>query len=135
MVSDVVPRRSGDRVWMHNQNLYGLVIYAYDVKNYVYQLIDEPDRLFSDTRFDVDAVAPGAASESDLRLMFKTLLEDRFKLKVQWETRELAGYNLVVAKGGLKMKPTSPDNKIAVDGNLFPSGTSTVFMGPTAPPT
>ncbi len=119
MVSDRVPRRSGDRVRMHNQNLYGFVIYAYDVKNYVHQFANEPDRLFSDDDFEVDAIASGAASENEVRLMFQTLLEDRFKLKVHWETRELTGYDLMAAKGGSKMKPMSPDNKITVDGHVF----------------
>jgi uncharacterized protein (TIGR03435 family) len=129
MVSDRVARRSGNRVTMHNQNLYGFVIYAYDVKNYVYQLFNEPDRLFSDARFDVDAIAPGESSESDLRMMFQTLLEDRFKLKVHWETRELAGYDLVAAKGGSKMKPTSQDNKIMIDRHAFSDlGTSQLYV-------
>jgi uncharacterized protein (TIGR03435 family) len=129
MVSDRVPHRSGNRVRMQNQNLYGLVIYAYDVKNYVYQLVNQPDRLFSDTRFDVDAIAPGEPSENDLRLMFQTLLENRFKLKVHWETRELAGYDLVAAKGGSKMKAASPDKKITLDGQVFSDlGTSQLFL-------
>jgi uncharacterized protein (TIGR03435 family) len=129
MVSNRVPRRSGDNVRMHNAPLEVFVIYAYRVENPVYQLADKAGLLGADTHYDVDAIAPGAVSEDDLRLMFQTLLEDRFKLKVHWETRELAGYDLVVAKGGLKMKPSSPDNKIAVDGNSFPLGTSTVFIG------
>jgi uncharacterized protein (TIGR03435 family) len=86
MVSDRGPRRSGDRIRMHNANLYMFIVYAYDVVNYLYQLPNEPDRLFSDTMFDIDALAPGAAGDADLRLMFQTLLEDRFKLKVHWRT-------------------------------------------------
>jgi uncharacterized protein (TIGR03435 family) len=126
MVSDRVPRRSGDRIMMHNMPLSMFVIYAYDVQNPVYQIADTDP--LGDTAFDIDAIAPGAVGDADLRLMFQTLLEDRFQLKVHWETRELAGYDLVVAKGGSRVRPTSPDNKIAVDGNLFPSGTSTVFL-------
>jgi uncharacterized protein (TIGR03435 family) len=128
MVSNRVPLRSGDNVRMHYASLETFVIYAYDVPNPVYQFADRNGLLDSDAHYDVDAIAPGAVTESDLRLMFQTLLEDRFKLQVHWETRELAGYDLVVAKGGLKMKPTSPSNKIAVDGNIFAPGTSTVFI-------
>jgi uncharacterized protein (TIGR03435 family) len=128
MVSDRVPRRSGDNVVMHNANLSMLVLYAYDVGNPVYQLAEKTRLLDPDTRFDVDAVAPGIGSDADLRLMFQTLLEDRFKLKVHWETRELPGYDLVVAKGGSKMKPASSDNKIIVDGNVFPVGTSQMYV-------
>lgn len=35
--------------------------------------------------------------------MLRTLLEDRFKLKTHWETRQGDVYNLVVAKGGPKL--------------------------------
>ena len=48
---------------------------------------------------------------AEQRHMLKTLLEDRFKLKVHWETREGATYNLVVAKGGPRLadeKDTPP---------------------------
>src|SRR5262245_17974236 len=34
------------------------------------------------------------------------MLEERFQLKAHYETRELPIYNLVVAKEGLKMKPS-----------------------------
>ncbi len=129
MVTDPAPRRSGDRVWMHNASLGMFVDYAYSVGNSVYQIADKNGLLDSDTAFDIDAIAPSAVSDADLHLMFQTLLEDRFKLRVHWETRELAGYDLVAAKGGSKMKPASPDSKIAVDGNPFPSGTSTLFVG------
>jgi uncharacterized protein (TIGR03435 family) len=37
-------------------------------------------------------------------LMLQSLLEDRFKLQVERQTREAPVYNLVIAKGGLKMK-------------------------------
>jgi len=129
MVTDRVPRRSGDRITMHNANLSLFIVYAYDVANPLYQLPNEPDRLFSDTGFDVDAITPGEAGTTDLRLVFQALLEDRFQLKVHWETREMVGYDLVTGKGGSKMKLTSPDNKIVVDGHVFPMGTSQLYVG------
>ncbi len=127
MRSDRVPRRSGDRVTMHYVNLTGLLTYAYGIENPMYQFVDDTDPL-GETWFDVDAIAPVATGDADLRLMFQTLLEDRFKLKVHWETRELPGYDLVAAKGGSKMKLTSPDKKITVDGNVFPMGTSQLYV-------
>ena len=38
-------------------------------------------------------------------LMVQSMLEDRFKLKVHQETRILPGYELRIAKGGLKLAP------------------------------
>jgi bla regulator protein blaR1 len=41
-----------------------------------------------------------------MELMEQSLLADRFKLKVHFETREMAGYELVIAKGGAKLTPS-----------------------------
>jgi uncharacterized protein (TIGR03435 family) len=37
--------------------------------------------------------------------MLQALLEERFKLKVHWETKEVPVYALTVAKGGPKLQP------------------------------
>lgn len=66
--------------------------------------------------FDVEAKSDSATDERLAKLpkeqvrlehkhMFQVLLEDRFKLKAHWETRESAAYELVVAKAG-KLKST-----------------------------
>ena len=69
-----------------------------------------PNWIDSDT-FDITAKAKVAREEGAKRItmpelfaMLQPLLEDRFKLKVHRETRELPEYELVVAKGGLKME-------------------------------
>jgi len=45
-----------------------------------------------------------ASTLPEMYLMLEVLLEDRFKLKVHRETRELPVYELTVAKGGPKMQ-------------------------------
>jgi uncharacterized protein (TIGR03435 family) len=78
------------------------------------QFIGGPDWLDRD-RWDIEAkAAEGSVSlrshafdltEPDtVALMVQSLLEDRFKLKVHQETREVALYELTVAKGGTKLK-------------------------------
>ena len=74
-------------------------------------------------RYDVQAkVSPEDASRLDKlkfderRSMLLPLLVERFNLKYHHETREMASYSLVVAKGRPKMKesavqPTPPDAK------------------------
>jgi uncharacterized protein (TIGR03435 family) len=49
-----------------------------------------------------DVVAQGAAdsSEEQLRLMLRSLMEERFKLALHRETRDLPSYLLVVSKSG-----------------------------------
>jgi uncharacterized protein (TIGR03435 family) len=46
---------------------------------------------------------------SAMLAMLQSLLADRFKLKVRWETRMGPVYALVVAKGGPKLSHTKPD--------------------------
>ncbi len=41
--------------------------------------------------------------------MLRALLADRFKLAVHRETKEMSIYELVVAKGGPKLKPSTAD--------------------------
>lgn len=53
--------------------------------------------------------------------MVQAMLADRCKLKVHFETKELPAYELVIAKGGLKMKEAASDEKTmehAIEGRL-----------------
>jgi uncharacterized protein (TIGR03435 family) len=78
------------------------------------QFLGGPDWLDTD-RWNLEAkaadgtVPPRAAAFSmavpdTIALMVQSLLEDRFKLKAHRETRELPVYELMVAKGGAKVK-------------------------------
>lgn len=66
-------------------------------------------------RFDIDAKMdsktitairdlPGEQQREQRRLMLQTLLQDRFKLTVHHESKELPIFALVVAKNGFKLK-------------------------------
>lgn len=56
-----------------------------------------------DDRYSITAKAEGIASEGVMNgPMLKALLEDRFKLKIHRETKEVPVYELMVAKSGLK---------------------------------
>lgn len=57
--------------------------------------------------YDVSANVPENATREQFRLMMRNLLEERFHLKAKVESREFAGYELVVAKTGLKLKESS----------------------------
>jgi uncharacterized protein (TIGR03435 family) len=49
------------------------------------------------------AALPQEQQLAEQRHMLQALLEERFKLKTHWETKEGDVYHLVVAKGGLKL--------------------------------
>jgi bla regulator protein BlaR1 len=57
-------------------------------------------------RYTIDAKAEGPARQELMRgPMLQALLEDRFKLKIHRESREIPVYELTVAKGGPKLQP------------------------------
>ncbi len=94
-----------------DSTLKALISLAYKVQEF--QIVGGPGWIGSD-RFDVEGRTEDKSADPDrLRLMLRSLLEDRFKLKLHMETKQAPIYVLVVAKGGPKIKlaadQTSPD--------------------------
>ncbi len=86
-------------------------------------------------RFTIDAKAPEQTSPAIMRgPMLQALLEDRFKLKLHRETREVAVYNLTIAKSGLKIQPRAPDSCTAPPGQKVskPCAGANLSLGPTS---
>jgi uncharacterized protein (TIGR03435 family) len=108
---DVNPIRiSGSRVDLQTIGLKGLVMDAYNVKEY--QVSGGPvwaSRL--DSTYDVAAKTEGDVAQSmdQVRLMLRSLLAERFHLKLRRESKQLPVYDLVVAKGGPKVKRVAND--------------------------
>src|SRR5690349_3137039 len=90
----------------NNVALKGCIRSAYGME--AYRILGGPDWTASE-RYDIVAKAAAAAPKDQLMLMLQTLLEDRFKLKVHRETRELPVYGLVVARNGPKLRPGKED--------------------------
>lgn len=99
------PRRSGDLVVMHNTQLYSVIYYAYHL-NGSYQMVGFTPLPDGWNWYDIEARAGVPATDEQVRLMFQSLLEDRFKLKVHRETRDIPEYELTVAKSKPKLKPS-----------------------------
>lgn len=60
-------------------------------------------------RYQISAKAEGSPREEVMRgPMLQTLLQDRFKLKLRREVREVPAYALTVAKGGPKLSSSDP---------------------------
>ena len=60
-------------------------------------------------QYTIEAVASGAPPPATMSgPMLRALLERRFKLKTHVETEQTPAFNLVVAPGGLKIKPVPP---------------------------
>jgi uncharacterized protein (TIGR03435 family) len=59
-------------------------------------------------RYDIAARVPPGTSMNDFRLMIRRLLRERLGLVAHTEQREVSATELVVAKGGIKMKEAEP---------------------------
>ena len=70
--------------------------------------IDGPAWL-KDVGFDIDAKAEQPADDTSLRLMLRTLLAERFGMKVHMEQKELQVYALTVTAGGPRFQESTTD--------------------------
>lgn len=84
---------------MQSVSLQMCIKWAYGLRDFQ---ISGPGWITSE-KYDIAAKSSGPASESDLRVMLRALLTDRFKLKIRMETKEKPVYELVVAKNGPKL--------------------------------
>jgi uncharacterized protein (TIGR03435 family) len=100
----LVNRGAGGRYTATNMSLGSLIRSAYAIRHRD-QLIGGPAWLESD-RFDVVAKADANAPQTDFPVMLRALLEDRFKLVVRMETRELPIYELIMARSDGKLGPS-----------------------------
>jgi Protein of unknown function (DUF3738) len=91
---------SADRFTAFDIGLGPLVLMAYDLN---VRQISGLDHTFDD-RYDIVAKAERRVGSREMRQMLQSLLADRFKLQVHWETREAPVYSLTVAKGGPKSR-------------------------------
>jgi uncharacterized protein (TIGR03435 family) len=100
------PRLTNGRLWAENATLKQSLEVAYDLNALQ---ISGPDWLDSD-RFDLAANAPQGVPDSDLMPMLQSLLKERFQLTAHRESKEMPAYDLIVAKGGLKISVFDPSH-------------------------
>jgi bla regulator protein blaR1 len=85
----------------------------FDLASLIEMAYDVPDFLLSvptwtrDRRFDIVAKLPEGTTKEQFRLMQQKLLIERFKLAVHRAKKEMPVFELVVAKGGPKLKDPS----------------------------
>jgi uncharacterized protein (TIGR03435 family) len=111
-----------------NVSLKNLLSQAYDIRQ---DLISGIPGAVESARFDIEAkiVDPNLAALRKLtreqrRSMLLPLLIERFQLQTHLETKTLPVYELVIAKGGPKMKP-SVDQKDTSGGDMSINGSRT----------
>jgi uncharacterized protein (TIGR03435 family) len=106
----------GGRLRVENQPLRTLIKTAYKLQEW--QFSGGPSWIDAE-RFDIEAKAEGNPPLLDVvGPMLRALLEDRFKLKVHREQRELPVFTLAAAKGGLKIRPSKQGDCEPYDPNI-----------------
>jgi uncharacterized protein (TIGR03435 family) len=94
-----------------NMTVSNLISNAYNLKRY-----QMPSDNFDTDRYEIAATMAAGTTREQFREMLKNLLKERFKLAVHFEKKEVAGYELVAAKAGVKMKEVQPPKGNPDDG-------------------
>jgi uncharacterized protein (TIGR03435 family) len=108
-----------------NVTLGLLLLKAYDLKSY--QLIGPS--LIDRNKYDIFAKIPSGATTANINLMLQKLLAERFGMTVHRERRSLSLYELVVAKGGPKLRERSKALDEAPAGTVAPSPAKNLRVG------
>lgn len=84
-----------------NIRLLSYIYFAYNLTGNQMQLLVPhlPDWVIND-HFDIEARAEGNPTKAQMRLMMQSLLADRFKMSIHYETRQLPVYAAALAKPG-----------------------------------
>ena len=120
-----------DGLTYRNRNLAEYIRLAYGVESY--QLTHGPAVSLAE-RYDVVAKAASPVPESQIKLMLRSLLEDRFRLSVHREMKELPVYILTVAKGGPHFKASQDEGPMVAapkDGSFLYRRTSMAYLAGT----
>jgi uncharacterized protein (TIGR03435 family) len=104
------------------QTVENLIRQAYlsnGTPNISFRFLNQPikgDAWISSDRYTIEAKPEGTQTMGMMRgPMMRALLEDRFKLKIHRETREIPVYELTVAKGGPKLQVAQPGKCFILD--------------------
>ena len=94
----------GQITWNY-PTLRTLLMTAYDVKTYQ---LSGPAWLDTE-RYDIAAKVPAGTTQEQVNKMWQNLLVERFSIELHHESREFQVEELVIAKGGTKLKETTLD--------------------------
>jgi uncharacterized protein (TIGR03435 family) len=93
------------RITWSNATVKRLLMTAYEVKDYQ---VNGPGWLDTQ-RYDIIAKVPEDATQEQVNVMWQTLLKERFGVVVHHESKEFQVDELVVTKGGSKLRETTLD--------------------------
>ncbi len=102
-------------------SLKQMIAWAYDLNP---KAVSGGPAWVESVRFEIEAVTPGDVrpNHDEQQRMLQNLLKDRFRLTFHREPKEFSIYELRLAKGGPKLKPSTlaPDDPPAVVSTVYP---------------
>ena len=102
---------SPGRFQCQGASLKSLLVRAYGLRA---DQISGPPWMDSE-RYDIAAKVPAGSKPDDVNVMLQDLLKDRFSLEFHRVQKTMTAYVLTVAKGGHKLKPAQPVEKLDAD--------------------
>ncbi len=91
------------QIYWENVSLRSILQRAYGLKDFRQVLAGKDPSVFA-ADYDIAANVPAGTTAEQFNVMMQHLLMERIRLAVHRETRPIPVYQLVIAKGGLKMK-------------------------------
>ena len=116
-----------------NARLISYIYFAYNITGNQFQLLmpQLPKWVIND-HFDIQARADGNPSKDQMRLMMQSLLADRFKLAVHYETRRLPVFALVLTEPGRTGPQLQPHPEDSTCSTPVSQASARVASAPTA---
>jgi uncharacterized protein (TIGR03435 family) len=131
----------GDGITLENYTLFDIIRWNHNNSMFHEDQLTDAPKWFLTDRYtiqakvaDSNAAAWHKLNDAARRLVFRKMLVERFDFTYHFEDVEQPVYNLVVDKGGLKIKEAkpgeaSPYNFKSVDGSVNPDGTRAAYTG------
>ena len=118
---NIVPLRytPGRVTWTNSLDVF--IEHAYSLSDWE---LEGPSWIHS-LIYELEAKFPPETNMATARLMFRTMLAERFGLQFHWESRKTPGYVVSVGKDGFKLEPTTPES-----GSTWMSAGLFRFSGP-----
>jgi uncharacterized protein (TIGR03435 family) len=91
---------------MHNHTLRNCIEWAWSLRSF--QIVGPA--WIDEERYEIGAKAPGPATRDQLRLMLRSLLEERFQLSVHRASKDVSVYALVPRRNGHKLREAATED-------------------------
>ena len=126
--------KGGERFTAINMPFGALVLTAYNI---TVRQLSGPGEFLSE-RYDVAAKAEHPVKPPEMLRMLQNLLQERFRLVLRRESKEVPVYELTVARGGLKLKETRlPESAVprtpVLAGGAEPQSGHLIFTNESMP--